>query len=222
MSSGGGLRQRQLPGGVSTIGAVASYGPPDDFNNQPTTQADFGRGGHPPSDEPPPTPIPPDQSKPPEPLDQETEPAAWYRKPVVLIVWALLVLILIGLIVYGLGELIGGGEGTGPAPSTTPTTTTAPSSTTTTTTPPTSTTTPTTPPTSTAVQPPTQQHADTAANAKANAPPTPATAAVGDHDSGGADGYAAAWPPLTSRSRPEEGLIVDSDRAPLAAATWTI
>ena len=157
MSSGGGLRQRQLPGGVSTIGAVASYGPPDDFNNQPTTQADFGRGGHPPSDEPPPTPIPPDQSKPPEPLDQETEPAAWYRKPVVLIVWALLVLILIGLIVYGLGELIGGGEGTGPAPSTTPTTTTAPSSTTTTTTPPTSTTTPTTPPTSTAVQPPTQQ-----------------------------------------------------------------
>jgi hypothetical protein len=144
-----------LPGGVSTIGAVARYGPPNDFNNQPTAKADFGGGGDSPVDESPP--IPADQSETSEPLDKETEPAAWYRKPVVLIVWALLVLVLIGLIVYGLGELIGGSEGTAPAPSMTTTTTTAPSSSTTTattTTPPASTTTPTAPPTSTAFQPP--------------------------------------------------------------------
>jgi len=143
---------------------VAPDGPPSDFHNQPTRQADFGAGGDPPADEAPPAPIPPDQSEITEPLDEKTEPAAWYRKPVVLILWALLVLVLIGLIVYGLGELISGGEGTAPAPSTTTTTTTAPSSgttTATTTTPPPSTTTPTTPPTSTVVQPPPTQQQPT-------------------------------------------------------------
>jgi hypothetical protein len=140
-----------LPAGVSTIGAVARYGPPNDFNNLPTTKADFGGGADPPADEPPP--IPPDQSETSEALEEKTEPAAWYRKPVVLIVWALIVLVLMGLIVYGLGELIEGGEGTAPAPSTT---TTAPSSSTSapTTTPPASSTTPTTAPTSTAIEPP--------------------------------------------------------------------
>jgi hypothetical protein len=138
---------------------VAPYGPPSDFHNQPTRQADYGAGGDPPVDEAPPAPIPPDQSETPEPLE-ETESAAWYRKPVPLILWALLVLVLIGLIVYGLGELISGGEGTAPAPATTTTTTTAPSSSTTTptTTPPASSTTPTTAPTSTAIEaPPIQQ-----------------------------------------------------------------
>jgi hypothetical protein len=136
---------------------VAPYGPPSDFHNQPTKQADFGAGGDPPSDAPAP-PIPPDQSEPAEPLDEETEVAPWYRSPPLLIAWALLVLILIGLIIFGIGELIGGGEGTSPAPSTSTATTSAPASTTTlTTTPPPSTTTPMTPPTTTAVQPPIQQ-----------------------------------------------------------------
>jgi hypothetical protein len=143
---------------------VAPYGPPSDFHNQPTRQADYGAGGDPPVDEAPPAPIPPDQSETPEPLEEETEPAAWYRKPVPLILWALLVLVLIGLIVYGLGELIEGGEGTAPAPSTTTTTTTAPSSSTTTTpttTPPASSATPTTAPTSTAIEPPPVQQQPT-------------------------------------------------------------
>jgi hypothetical protein len=68
-----------------------------------------------------------------------------------LIGWAVLVLILIALIVFGLMELLGGQQGTSHIPSTS---TTPP--TTTTTTPPT-TTTETTPPTSSAVQPPAQQ-----------------------------------------------------------------
>jgi len=101
----------------------------------------------------PPVETPPDQYEPREsldPLDQETEPTAWYRKPVLLIGWALFVLILIALIVYGLMELIQGDQGTSriPTTSTTPPTTT--------TTPPTTTAT-TTPPTSSAVEPPAQQ-----------------------------------------------------------------
>lgn len=155
------LAARPLPGGVSTIGAVARYGPPNDFNDQPTTKADFGAGGAP-SGTPPE--IPPDQSETPAPHHAGFEPAPWYRSPPLLIAWAVLVLILVALIVYGIGELIGGGESTGPVPSTTTTTTTAPSSDTTTaitTTPPPSTTTPTTPPTSTAVQPPPTQQQPT-------------------------------------------------------------
>lgn len=136
---------------------MARYGPPNDFNDQPTTKADFGAGGAP-SGTPPE--IPPDQSETPAPHHAGFEPAPWYRSPPLLIAWAVLVLILVALIVYGIGELIGGGESTGPVPSTTTTTTTAPSSDTTTTPPP-STTTPTTPPTSTAVQPPPTQQQPT-------------------------------------------------------------
>ena len=144
-------------GGVSTIGAVARYGPPDDFHEQPTRHASFGKVEQPPPGEP----APPDQrlgQTPPEqyepdgdPFDQDTEPTAWYRKPVVLIGWALSVLILIALIVYGLMQLLQGQQGTSGVPSTS---TTAPTSTITTTTPPT---TATTPPTSSAVEPPAQQ-----------------------------------------------------------------
>jgi Na+-transporting methylmalonyl-CoA/oxaloacetate decarboxylase gamma subunit len=132
---------------------VAGYGPSDDFNKQQTTKAASGMNGAP-SD------TPPDQSETPQPHHEGFEPAPWYRSPPLLIAWVLLVLILIALIVYGVGELIGGSEGTSPAPSSTTFTTTAPASTTTTattTTPPVSTTTETTPPTSSAVQPPTQQ-----------------------------------------------------------------
>jgi hypothetical protein len=135
---------------------VARYGPSDDFHNQQTTKAAFGTEGAP-SDTPPET--PPDQSETPEPHHGGIEPAPWYRSPPLLIAWFLLVLILTALIVYGLGELIGGGEGTSPAPSSTTTTTSAPTSTTTTTSttqPPVSTTTETTPPSS-EVQPPVQQ-----------------------------------------------------------------
>ena len=90
----------------------------------------------------------PDQYEPPEfhdPLDDEPESRPWYRKPVVLIGWGLLVVILIGLIAFGITELLGGDQGTAPAPSTsssaTPTTTTESSPTTTTETTPTTTTT---------------------------------------------------------------------------------
>ena len=140
---------------------MARYGPPEDFHNQPTRHANFGMVEQPPAGEPAPTDqhpgeTPPEQFEPDEsvdPFDQETEPTAWYRKPAVLIGWALLVLILIALIVYGLTELLGGQQGTSHVPSTS---TTPPTSATTTTTPPTATST-TTPPTSSAVEPPAQQ-----------------------------------------------------------------
>ena len=142
---------------------MARYGPPDDFHNQRTQHRHYGVGEHPPAVEQPPPgeralthqpprETPPEQYEPDgDPFDQETEPTAWYRKPVMLIGWAVLVLILIALIVFGLMELLGGQQGTSHIPSTS---TTPP--TTTTTTPPT-TTTETTPPTSSAVQPPAQQ-----------------------------------------------------------------
>jgi hypothetical protein len=114
---------------------VARYGPSDDFHNQQTTKAAFGMDGAP-SDTAPET--SPDQSETPEPHHEGFEPAPWYRSPPLLIAWFLLVLILTALIVYGLGELIGGGEGTSPVPSST-------------------TTTETTPPSTSAVQAPTQQ-----------------------------------------------------------------
>jgi hypothetical protein len=153
----------RLTDGVSTIGAVA--GPPDDFHNQPTRHQDVGMGDPPPSGEPPP--HAPEQFEPPEsldPLDEDAEPIAWYRRPVVLIGWGLMVLILIALIVYGIIELIGdqGSSGT-PSTTTTPspttsTTTPPPTTTTATTTPPSTTATTTTaPPTSRAVPPPAHQ-----------------------------------------------------------------
>jgi hypothetical protein len=138
---------------------VARYGPPDGFHNQQTQHRNYGVGDRPPASGPPtdqPAPeIPPEQYEPDEyvdPFDQETEPTEWYRRPVVLIGWAVLVLILIALIVYGITELLQGSQGTSPAPSTS----TTPPTTTSTTTPP-STTTTTTPPTSSAVEPPAPQ-----------------------------------------------------------------
>jgi hypothetical protein len=130
---------------------VARYGPPDDFNNQPTQHGDYGV---------PAPPTPPEQFEPPEsldPFDEEAEPTPWFRRPVLLGGWALLVVILIGLIVYGIIELIHGDQGTGNIPSST---SAIPSATTTTTTPPTTatTTTPATgPTTSSAVEQPPQQ-----------------------------------------------------------------
>jgi cytoskeletal protein RodZ len=140
-------------------------GPPDDFNEQPTQHAKYGMGGSPPPaapSGPPPTPAPepppaPGQFEAPEfldPLDEEAEFTAWYRKPVVLIGWGLFVAILIGLIVYGIIELIHDNNGTTNNPSTS---TTIPSTTTSTTTPPTTATTTTAPPTSSAVQAPAHQ-----------------------------------------------------------------
>jgi hypothetical protein len=100
-------------------------------------------------------PPPPDQFEPEslDPLDEEAEPTEWYRRPVVLIGWGLMVLILIALIVYGIIELIHGNQGTTHAPSTSTTPTTTATSTATT--PPRATTT-TTPPTSSAGEPPQQ------------------------------------------------------------------
>ena len=168
----------RLAGGVSTIDAVAPNGPRDDFHNQPTRHADYGMSGHPPPGQAPPT-VPPraspdrnaqtakrvgvdqagsvepgfEQPATDEPFDQDFEPTPWYRKPVLLIAWLVFVLILIALIIYGIMELLNGGQGTTPAPKTSTT------STTTTTTPTTtSTTTTTTPPSSSAGEsPPVQQ-----------------------------------------------------------------
>ena len=143
---------------------MASDGPPDDLYEQRTQYADYGAGGRSPWAGPPPadaspTEVPPDRQQPPaslEPLDRETGSTPWYRKPAGLIGWIIAVSLLIGLIVYGIMELIGGGEGTStPSTSTTPMTTI----TTTTESPPAATTTEptTTPPTSSAAEPPAQQ-----------------------------------------------------------------
>lgn len=100
---------------------------------------------------PPPGEYQPDQSV--DPFDEDSEPTAWYRRPVMLLGWALLVLILIALIVFGITQLLGGQQGTSHVPSTS---TTTPTSTTTTTTTSPSTTTES-PPSSSAVEPPAQQ-----------------------------------------------------------------
>lgn len=136
---------------------MVSNGPPDDFHNQQTQYADYGGlGGRPRSGEPPPpAEIAPDQPESPEaldPFDREPEPTPWYRRPVGIIAWIVAVLILIALIVYGLMELIQGGSGTSPTPSTT--TSTTPTTATTT---PTPTTQSSETPTSSAVEPPAQQ-----------------------------------------------------------------
>ncbi|OBG56799.1 MULTISPECIES: hypothetical protein [unclassified Mycobacterium] len=131
---------------------MARNGPPDDFHEQATRHADYGVAEQPTTGEPP--------ANPPEGFDQpeafgdlESEPTPWYRKPPLLIAWLVFVVILIGLIVYGITELLSGGQGTtSPTPSTSSTSAT----TTTTTTAPTTTTT-TTPSTSSAVEPPAQQ-----------------------------------------------------------------
>lgn len=143
-----------MPGGVSTIGAVARKGPPDDFHEQATQNADYGMAEQPTSGEP--SNNPPGGFPRPEVFDAlETEPTPWYRKPPLLIAWLVFVAILIGLIVYGITELLHGEQGTSPTPSTSHTSTTT---TTTTTTPTTTTTTPTTSSASEAPAPqPTQQ-----------------------------------------------------------------
>lgn len=140
--------------------------PPDDFNNEPTRYRDIGRGNQPPPlDQPGPPPAPDELGpQPPDPFDAETEPTAWYRRPLVLLGWGLMVLILIGLIIFGIIELVADqGETSTPKTTTTtpqPTTSTT-SMTTATTTPPTTATTATTttaaPTTSSVVQPPAQQ-----------------------------------------------------------------
>jgi hypothetical protein len=147
---------------VSNIGAVARYGPPDDFHEQPTEHANWGLSGRPPHGEPPPTPPPadgPEQAEQPgapgpfDPFEQEDEPTPWYRRPVMLVGWILLVAILVGLIIFGIVELIHGNQGAGTSPSTSTTGSTSSSTTTTTSTTPT--TTPTSaPPTSSAAAPP--------------------------------------------------------------------
>lgn len=128
---------------------MARNGPRDDFHEQATQNADYGMPDPPTSGEP--VQNPPDGSEQPEAFDElEGEPTPWYRKPPLLIAWLVFVAILIGLIVYGITELLQGGQGTSPSPSTSSTTTT----TTTTTTAPTTTTTPST---SSAVEAPAQQ-----------------------------------------------------------------
>ncbi|OBA61207.1 hypothetical protein A5647_11465 [Mycobacterium sp. 1100029.7] len=99
-------------------------------------------GDRPPADEPPP--VRDEGQQPPlDPVENENEPTAWYRRPAGLILWALSVLILIALIVYGIIELVGD-QGTTSNPKTTTTTSQTPPTTTTTTT------TATTPPSSSA------------------------------------------------------------------------
>jgi hypothetical protein len=146
---------------------VPPNGRRDDFHNQPTGHADFGVSGHPPAplDRNAQTTKRPSvdqagfedpsvgQPATDDPFDQESEPTPWYRKPALLAAWLVLVLILSGLIIFGLMQLLGGNQGSTRAP------TTSTTSTTTTTTPTTtSTTTSTTPPSSSAVEsPPVQQ-----------------------------------------------------------------
>jgi hypothetical protein len=159
------------------MNAVAP-GRSDDFNEQPTQHAKYGMGGSPPpaaeptplptADSgpipPPPSPPAPEQFEEPEfldPLDEDAEFTPWYRKPVMLIGWGLFVAILIGVIVYGILQLIHGNDATTDNPPTSTPFSTSPSTATTSATPSPSTaiaTTPTTaPPTSSAIQPPAHQ-----------------------------------------------------------------
>jgi hypothetical protein len=137
---------------------VARNGPPDDFHNQQTQYADYGGVAGPPPIAEPPAETLPEQPGPPEEFDtfdQKLEPTPWYRKPAGIITWVLAVLILIALIVYGLMELLRGGQRTSPTPA--PTSSTTPTATTTTPGPATTTTSSAPPPTSGAVEPPVQQ-----------------------------------------------------------------
>lgn len=207
------------------IETVARYGPPDDFNNQPTQYGGYGGqppqgpppggppqgpppGGPPPYGRPPQGPPPGPQHQPtvegqpplggtplqnqptvehghpgqplqyqptvegaaPEQYDQlgaedpDQEGRPWYRKPVTLIGWAILVLILLALIAYGVTQLLGSDNNKSPAPSTTSTTTTS-------TTTETTTSTTTTEPTTTTSEPATTPTAAPPANPPRNQPP---------------------------------------------------
>ncbi|OBA75455.1 hypothetical protein A5641_25910 [Mycobacterium sp. 1554424.7] len=135
---------------------MASNGPPDDFHNQRTRYANYGAlgGSPPPGEAPPETPLDePEQPEALDPFEQPPEPTPWYRKPAGIIAWIVAVLILLALIVYGLMQLVQGGQSTSPSPSTTGSTT--PTTTTTTTMTTTESSAP--PPTSSAVEPPAQQ-----------------------------------------------------------------
>ncbi|GAA4538622.1 hypothetical protein [Mycobacterium paraffinicum] len=128
---------------------MARNGPPEDFHEQATRHADYGVAEQPTTGEPPAN--PPAGFEQPEAFDDlEAGPTPWYRKPPLLIAWLAFVAILIALIVYGITELLQGGQGTSPSPSTSRTSTT-------TTTPTTAPTTTTTPTTSSAVEAPAQQ-----------------------------------------------------------------
>jgi hypothetical protein len=168
---------------------VARYGPPDDFNNQPTQHGDYGvppRGAPrpPPPTLPPAPPTPPEPFEPPEsldPFDEEAEPTPWFRRPVLLGGWALLVVILIGLIIYGIIELIHGDQGTGNIPSSTsaiPSTTTTTTTTTTTPTTATTTTPATGPTTSSAVEQPPQQPTRQPPTHRHHLPPLPSVITI--------------------------------------------
>lgn len=153
--SGAGISR--LAAAASTIGAVASNGPRDDFHNRPTQHADFGMSEPPTGEVPPPNfpRQPPHGFEQPhgvDPFDQEPEPTPWYRKPAMLIAWLISVLILIALIVFGIIELINDDQSVSHVPKSTTSTTT-----TTTTTTPTTTTTTSEPSSSAEEQPPVQQ-----------------------------------------------------------------
>lgn len=137
---------------------MASNGPRDDFHNRPTQHGDFGVSEQPPTGEIPPSAPPPGGFEQPgdvDPFDQEAEPTPWYRKPGMLIAWLVSVVVLLGLIVFGIIELIHGEETVNHTPK--PTTSTTTTTTTTTTTPTTTATTTTTSPGSSAEQPPVRQ-----------------------------------------------------------------
>ncbi|AFJ37685.1 hypothetical protein ACK87K_11990 [Mycobacterium intracellulare] len=136
---------------------MASNGPRDDFHNRPTQHADFGMSEPPTGEVPPPNfpPQPPHGFEQPQgfdPFDQEPEPTPWYRRPAMLIAWLISVVILIGLIVFGIIELIHDDQSVNHVPKSTTSTTT-----TTTTTTPTTTTTTTESSSSAEEQPPAQQ-----------------------------------------------------------------
>ncbi|OBH45778.1 hypothetical protein A5682_01200 [Mycobacterium mantenii] len=136
---------------------MASNGPRDDFHNRPTQHGDFGVSEQPPTGEIPPSAPPPEgfeRAGEVDPFDQEAGPTPWYRKPGMLIAWLVSVVVLIGLIVFGIIQLINGEQTVGHTPKTTTSTTTT---TTTSTTPTTTATTTTTSPGSSAEQPPAQQ-----------------------------------------------------------------
>lgn len=124
---------------------MAPKSPRDEFHNQRTQHAEFGMSENPPTNKLP-APGPDDEFEQPEnvdPFDRETEPTPWYRKPPLLIAWLASVVVLIGLIVFGITELLRGEpsttrQPTTPTSTTTSTTTTTPSTTATTTTPTTS------------------------------------------------------------------------------------
>ena len=82
------------------MASIGPPGPPHDFHNQQTRDGNYGGpppGGSPATDPTHPE-IPPAQQQPLDPLDQETEPTPWYRKPAGIIGWIIAVAILLGIL----------------------------------------------------------------------------------------------------------------------------